>query len=149
MTNQKVATRFAEGGTKGHSLNMFIEGDTIYSYGYHFPIARRTGKEYNHAPVVLFNKNGYSHTTSNHKGHVYWALRNLGYFVLEVPGATIEPDTYKVLNKELEEFQGKARRARKEWSRESWLNQANHVAGQIEALRELYIPNHADAYAVR
>jgi hypothetical protein len=44
--------------------NFFFTGDTIYSYGHHFPIARHVGG------VVLFTTRGYSVTTAGHKGHV-------------------------------------------------------------------------------
>ena len=40
-SNQAVADAFAHGATKGGVRHLFIEGDTIYSYGHHFPIARR------------------------------------------------------------------------------------------------------------
>jgi len=40
MNNKQVAGAFAR-GEKGKSNNMFINGDKIYSYGYHFTIAKR------------------------------------------------------------------------------------------------------------
>jgi hypothetical protein len=67
-TNEEVAQAFANGQPQAHSLHMFIEtsGDksTIYSYGYHFPIAiRRNG-------ILYVNKDRYSRTTSRHQSLV-------------------------------------------------------------------------------
>lgn len=41
MSNKQLADNFASGATEDKGSNMFIDGDTIYSYGRHFPIARR------------------------------------------------------------------------------------------------------------
>ncbi len=54
--------------------NFFFTGDTIYSYGHHFPIARHVGG------VVLFTTRGYSVTTAGHKGHVESACSHLRVF---------------------------------------------------------------------
>lgn len=72
MKNQDVADAFAEGSNFGASGNMFIEGNAIYSYGHHFPIAYRIGGK------VYFNSQGYSTTTSIHKGRVLRALASRG-----------------------------------------------------------------------
>lgn len=57
---------------------MFYEGDTIYSHGYHFPIARLYTARYedNATPqdVVLFTHRGYSSSTSKHICYVNRAL---------------------------------------------------------------------------
>lgn len=44
--------------------NFYFEGDTIYSYGSHFPIARHI--VYRGKPAILFTTRGYSVTTSKH-----------------------------------------------------------------------------------
>lgn len=52
--------------------NLFFSGETIYSYGRHFPIARHAvikGR-----PVILFTTSGYSVTTAKHIGMVRAAL---------------------------------------------------------------------------
>lgn len=41
MNNKQIAKAFAQGATKGKGSNLFIEGDTIYSHGYHFKVAVR------------------------------------------------------------------------------------------------------------
>lgn len=68
MQNSQLARLFASGKTRGTGSNMFIDGDTIYSYGYHFPIARRMNGYY------LFNSRGYSYSTYRHKQYVLSAL---------------------------------------------------------------------------
>ena len=69
MTNEEVAQAFADGKTKGKSLHMFIDGNTVYSYGKHFPIATRHNNG-----IVYFTTRGYSRTTSRHKSLVRCAL---------------------------------------------------------------------------
>lgn len=68
VNNSELARQFVQGATKGKGSHMFIDGDTIYSYGYHFPVAVRTKDGY------LFNSSGYSSTTAKHKSYVNRAL---------------------------------------------------------------------------
>lgn len=71
------------------SHNMYFEGDTIYSYGRHFPIARWiTNKAGQRA--VLFTTRDYSVTTSGHKSDVRVALHGLHVpiFYVENPEAS-------------------------------------------------------------
>lgn len=56
-------------GRKTRGFNMFYEGDIIYSYGYHFPIARLYTAP-NGDKVVLFNNRSYSVSTSQHQSIV-------------------------------------------------------------------------------
>lgn len=46
---------------KGQQANLFYQGKTIYSYGYHFPIA----KHINHKTVLITTR-GYSNSTAKH-----------------------------------------------------------------------------------
>lgn len=72
--NSAVANEFASGATEGRTENLFIEGDVIYSYGHHFPIAvRLEGSD--GGTAFLFNKDGYSNTTARHKNLVLSAIR--------------------------------------------------------------------------
>lgn len=66
----------------GGANNFYAEGDTIYSYGYHFPIARRVdmGSEV----VYLFTTRTYSVTTSGHIGAVRAAIPH-GAEVYRIP----------------------------------------------------------------
>ena len=53
----------------GKSGNMFFENETIYSYGYHFPMAKFINKN-----TVLYNVDSYSITTSQHQSTVRSAI---------------------------------------------------------------------------
>ncbi len=69
------ASRSQSTGREGSNARIFFEGDTIYSFGNHFPIAaffdrKRRGKE--KETVVFFTTRDYSPTTSAHK----WAVRS-------------------------------------------------------------------------
>jgi len=52
----------------GKGSNMFFENKTIYSYGYHFPIARIINNDKGKA--VLWNDKSYSSSTSKHQSYV-------------------------------------------------------------------------------
>jgi hypothetical protein len=69
MRISNVAQMFAEGETTGGTKDLFIEGNVIYSYGHHFPIAIRFSDG-----TIIFNKDGYSMSTSRHKNLVRSAL---------------------------------------------------------------------------
>lgn len=59
--------------------NFYFEGDTIYSYGRHFPIARHI--EHNGKKAILFVDHGYSNTTAKHIGEVRGSIpRNVPVF---------------------------------------------------------------------
>lgn len=69
MKSQEVlAQDFVRGATKGQASHMFIEGNAIYSYGRHFPIAIRLKNGY------LINKDKYSSSTSTHQNRVRGAI---------------------------------------------------------------------------
>ena len=61
MNHTELIRKFAGGATKGKASNMFIEGDTLYSYGKHFPLLVRMPWGY------IQNADRYSVTTSSHQ----------------------------------------------------------------------------------
>ena len=65
MKNSQVADAFRNGNEQAKTEHLFIEGNVIYSYGYHFPIAIKLNNR-----TLLFNADGYSQTTAKHKGYV-------------------------------------------------------------------------------
>lgn len=77
MTNLQIAEKFARGGVSGKANSMFLEaagnGNVIYSYGYHFPIALIRGGE------CFFNTDKYSRTTSKQQSQVRQALNSWWY----------------------------------------------------------------------
>ena len=64
----------------GRTKSMFFDCDSIFSYGYHFQIA----KKFEDLKLVLINSNGYSSSTSKHINHVYNSISN-EYRILRVP----------------------------------------------------------------
>lgn len=66
----------AQESARNQQGNFYFAGPTIYSYGSHFPIARITEHKISGKQVVLFNRHGYSPTTSGHKGMVRCAMTN-------------------------------------------------------------------------
>lgn len=63
--------------------NFYFEGDTIYSYGSHFPIARHVTNERGEQ-AVFFTSNSYGCTTAQHKSEVMRAIP-AGHAVFVVP----------------------------------------------------------------
>lgn len=74
MKNKEVAEMFAQGKRKCETKHLFIEGNTIYSYGKHFPIAIRLWDGY--AFKYIWNSDKYSVTTSRHQSLVLNAIGN-------------------------------------------------------------------------
>ena len=68
MKHYKIAEEFAYGKTKLKGSRMFIDGDIIYSYGYHFPIAIRLNSP--EGFKYIFNSSSYSISTARHKSYV-------------------------------------------------------------------------------
>lgn len=84
MTNEMVAHTWANpreenDHARGGHGNVYFEGDTIYSYGSHFPMARRVGD------VILFTTDSYSSSTSKHLGYVRHAIGYQADNVFNVP----------------------------------------------------------------
>ena len=59
MTNKEIISAFLAGSTEGWSHSMFIEGNVLYSYSRHWPIAVRS-----YVGRVFINSDKYSTTTS-------------------------------------------------------------------------------------
>ncbi len=64
---------------RGESGNMFFEGDTIYSYGRHFIIAKLVRDRHGET-VALFNNDSYSTSTSKHQSYTRNAASHLKQF---------------------------------------------------------------------
>jgi len=74
-TNSQVAHAWAnKTGKHCRGSNFYYDGDTIYSYGGHFPIARHVDG------VVLFTTESYSNSTSKHINHASRACSHLARF---------------------------------------------------------------------
>ena len=73
-THREVANNwFKQTGRKCNGFNMYYAGETIYSYGPHFPIARHVTDSHG-KPCILFTTDSCSVSTSKHIGHVWSAM---------------------------------------------------------------------------
>lgn len=75
--NKQIAHLWANRSRpSGKGSHFYFEGDTIYSYGAHFPIARH------HKGVVLFTGKGYSVSTAKHITITRQAVNHLATFTV-------------------------------------------------------------------
>ena len=108
-------------GSRGHEgSRMFFEGRTLYSYGYHFPLAcLLEGKR-----VALVNPSKYSVTTAKHQSQVRSALMRaeIPYYDVEpLNRDNFKPDPFYLLQEFRAEFES-TKRARE---RLVWVNLNN------------------------
>lgn len=75
MTNAQIVNKFIKGATTGKNAqgSLFIEGDTLFSYGYHYPLAKRVEGGF------WVNNEKYSRTTSKHASLVRGAIAKHGF----------------------------------------------------------------------
>jgi len=114
--------------------NFYFEGDTIYSYGAHFPIARRVTR--NGETAVLFTTQGYSSTTAKHKCIVSRACGHLPRF--DVPRVHSDDGrehfaAYQKQYQDLVKSYGKARQRKPEI-----LRQMRVLVSEANALAKFY-----------
>jgi len=88
VSNIVLAEQFAKGVHDGQGSNMFIEDDTIYSYGKHYKIAVRLNTDQKFATNVshVFNADSNSNTTAKHKAYVSRYLQSY----IAIPECNIE-----------------------------------------------------------
>lgn len=121
-TNESMAHDWAHQRTdyKSHG-NLIIDGDTIYSYGRHFPMARHIDG------IVLYTSETYSVTTSSHLSDVRYASNHIRSFTVPYVMASDKPThrkNYKYLLEQSDESLKKAStaRSRKEYLQNEALN---------------------------
>lgn len=135
-THQSVTHAWAhQTGKNRKGFNMFYDGPTIYSYGYHFPIARLVtladGRE-----VVLFTNRKYSVSTSKHVTYTRRAVNHMVVFSVTDP--SVDPsrkDVEEMLEKATLEA-AKSKRARV--YKASHLQQALSYTNEAQALIEAF-----------
>lgn len=94
FTNSELTHVWAnQSQTHGKGSNMFFEYDSIYSYGYHFKIAKHMTNQ-NGQKCVLFNDKSYSNTTSKHQSLVWRSIpTNVHFFKVKTIFENIETAT--------------------------------------------------------
>lgn len=127
-------------GRTRRGFNMFYEGETIYSYGRHFPIARLVTAA-NGERVVLFTSRSYSVSTAKHKTIVWRAVSHLTIFDVENPSAPPSNADFDAMVLKARDAVAKAGRARKLadyhlGSARRWLNDANEFSRAFHLGRE-------------
>jgi hypothetical protein len=141
----KVWAKQTQDAARNRTGNIYFYGDTIYSYGPHFPIARLTDVIHRGQRVVLFTTLGYSSTTAGHKSCVRRALEETKLFCIEVPdvdantGAKHEKN-YKALVTEYEHALLKASRA--PVCGPYLLSQAERIRRNLNAYRKMFLADH-------
>ncbi len=80
MNNKQVAHLWAnQSKQSAKGSNFYFEGNTIYSYGRHFPIAKIMNEN-----LIFFTTRKYSNTTSKHKVYTFSSIDRTKYKILEV-----------------------------------------------------------------
>jgi hypothetical protein len=135
MNNRLVAQRFSERKTKATGSNLYIKGDTIYSYGSHFPVARWHWVE--GKPIVWFNSDKYSISTTRHQGYVRSELYSKGVKIINTPDCN--PDrAIDYLIHECKNAISKATHARKQYMVDYWMTRHKSLLDQIDTYRHIY-----------
>lgn len=136
MNNSKLAHNWANKiKENGKGSSMFYYGDTIYSYGYHFKIAKFV--TINDHEFIAFNSNSYSNSTSKHQNHVRYSIPS-NYDVIKCPNldfgyyGNLENIKYYINN--INEYLSKSKKANK--YKEFQLNQSqNYLDNFIKYIR--------------
>jgi hypothetical protein len=133
--NSEIAGKFAKGAIMGYNKHMYIEGNTIFSYGHHFPIAKKWGK------VYLMNSDGYSATTKRHKMLVFRDLSTNGETIIFLPNCDIQ-NAYRqreMNEKTIEKFKVKLSRVK---TRQSYYESGiRNMIHQNKLIDEMIIPH--------
>jgi len=111
----------AQSDARNAKGSLYFRGDTIYSYGSHFPVARHVHNKPGEA-AVLFTTKTYSVTTSGHCSTVWSACHHLTLF--RVPDVLADAksahtDNLTDYTKRIREALLKSARARSTWAKTS------------------------------
>ncbi len=110
--------------------NMFCEGNTIYSYGRHFPIAKLMGS------VVLFNPEKYSVSTQKHQGIVHRQITGQIIKMIDCDESKAV-ETFKDNIHAIEHLTGKMKRARTR--KEYYQEEIEELIEQNELIKNRYL----------
>ncbi len=140
FSNREVPHLWAH-KTQAHARgsNIFFDGDTIYSYGRHFPIARHL-KNKKGVECILFTTRDYSSTTQKHKSRVMSAIpMNMREFTFYVEHPDKYPDNseFERLEKIAANWVFKSKKALKK-NRASYLANAQGRLEEAKQLKEFF-----------
>lgn len=139
--NYTTAKNFVQ-GYEANANNLRTDGNILVSY-YTVIGLRAEYKNTNFANVLFLCRAGYSNTTRKHKSHVYSNASRYGYKVIEVN--EVRPYTDKEHAKNLKgfeeavkEYTDKAKRARKEWNKRYYTEQAEQEKANEAIYKAVY-----------
>ena len=132
ISHRNVARAFADGETKTKGSRMFIEGDTVYSYGRHYPIAMRHFKDGIH---YLVNVPYGSLSTGRHRSYLLQEIS--GSCVLVVEGCSLDNAPMQIRNNEHEIGTAKKKLSieRKEHMKERYIEKIEELEAQQKILK--------------
>lgn len=136
MNNLEIAHLWAhKAKPSAKGSHFFFDGDTIYSYGHHFPIARHV-KNAQGVEAILFTRRTYSVSTSKHIGYVRGAIpQSVRRFYVQNPRDEIRGATLLEFTKRAVELVAESRKPRKRAATVAGL--IGSAQGQLQAAKEL------------
>jgi hypothetical protein len=137
MKNAQLAETFAMGMNVGRTKHMFIANFAIYSYGEHFPIARRVADN-----LYYFTTATYSATTRRHKTLVFQALKNVGAIIVMLPNCDINSASIakNANEKVIAKFKDKLKRVRTGHMRQYYESGIKAMKEQNKLIDKYVIP---------
>lgn len=121
----------------GKGSNFFYEGNTIYSYGHHFPIAKKIG---NH--TVLFTNQSYSVSTSKHISTTRQSIpQSVRVIYVSDPSAdskAAHKKNYRELKSNLQALRPKLARTRTGWNRDTTIRDMQNIIEDLNDYTRLF-----------
>lgn len=140
-SNSKVAHAYtyAEKHEFGGTANFYFRDDVIYSYGSHFPIAKKVRSKSGEIVHVLFTESSYSISTSKHISMAQQAIRQHEqiFCITDIDFF----DALKECKAQLQnmiEVTPKIARARAEWKIDDYTRQVLSSLGTIRTVAKYY-----------
>lgn len=165
MNHSECARRWAEQSGRGNKAKagaIFYEGDTIYSYGHHYPIARHVVLKDSRRRITLHNSNWYSNSTNRHSDTVWWAAATRNSGIERDTQYRIEGDEFdnvkteaslrnaiKLTEQHRLDRAYEARIYRTERAAADRKCNANTARQELEALLDLDLTDMSDSFAVK
>lgn len=147
QSNSELSKVFAnQTQSLGRSNSMFFEHQIIYSYGYHYEIAKIVYTDKGQ-DIAFINSNSFSNTTAKHTNHVFRGLSDKKYFYVPfLKGYNRQyfdinklPEILNLISAEIDNLLNKQIRANKSIY---YLNQANDLFNKINEISDLFnLPN--------
>lgn len=131
-SNYDIAHAFAYGATEGHTgnWNLFIDGDSIYSYGHHFCIAKRIDEG-----TILMTTRGYSSSTAKHISYVKSACSHKRMIYCYDPAAWSHNTNQEAFLRDIKALLPSLAKARKP---EKWIHEIQVICNQAKTYCEFF-----------